>query len=106
MIYLTKGHDVVIIKNGRRLCGTGGALSNVPIIQNKAYFEVKVQANGLWGIGLATRKIDLNKIPFGSCAESWVLRNDGAIYFNNLIKYKSPQAIDEGDIIVSFVKVI
>ena len=36
----------MIVKNGRRLCGTGGALSNVPIIQNKAYFEVKVQANG------------------------------------------------------------
>ena len=55
----------------------------------------------MWGIGLATRKVDLNKIPFGNDTESWVLRNDGAIYFNNLIKYKSPQAIDEGDIIVS-----
>jgi hypothetical protein len=43
---LKSGQDVVIVKNGRRLCGTGGAISNVPIIQNKAYFEVKVQAKG------------------------------------------------------------
>ena len=101
MIY--EGHDVVIVKNGRRLCGTGGALSNVPIIQNKAYFEIKIQANGIWGVGLATRKVDLNKIPFGNDTESWVLRNDGSIYFNNLIKYKSPETIDEGDVIVTIL---
>jgi len=98
-----EGHDVVIVKNGRRLCGTGGALSNVPIIQNKAYFEIKIQANGIWGVGLATRKVDLNKIPFGNDTESWVLRNDGSIYFNNLIKYKSPETIDEGDVIVTIL---
>jgi hypothetical protein len=68
------GQDVVIVKNGRRLCGTGGALANVPIIQNKAYFEVKIQANGAWGIGLATRKVDLNRLPLGADTESWVLR--------------------------------
>ena len=45
-------------------------------------------------------KVDLNKIPFGNDTESWVLRNDGAIYFNNLVKYKSPKPIDEGDILV------
>ena len=36
----------MIVKNGRRICGTGGALSNVPIVQNKAYFEVKIQTTG------------------------------------------------------------
>jgi hypothetical protein len=45
-LIFVSGQDVVIVKNGRRLCGTGGAISNVPIIQNKAYFEVKVQARG------------------------------------------------------------
>ena len=68
------GQDVVIVKNGRRLCGTGGALAKVPISQNKAYFEVKIQANGAWGIGLATRKVDLNRLPLGADTESWVLR--------------------------------
>jgi len=27
------------VKNGKRLCGTGGVLSNAPILQDKAYFE-------------------------------------------------------------------
>jgi hypothetical protein len=42
------GQEVVIVKNGKRLCGTGGVLSNVPIIQNKAYFEIKIQAKGFF----------------------------------------------------------
>ena len=96
------GQDVVIVKNGRRLCGTGGALSNVPIIQNKAYFEVKIQANGLWGVGLASRKVDLNKVPLGNDSESWVLRNDACIYSSNVVKFKSPHPIDEGDVIVRY----
>lgn len=93
------GHDVVVVKNGKRLCGSGGAITNVPIIQNKAYFEVKIQSNGAWGVGLATKKVDLNKVPLGADAESWVLRNDGNIYFNNMVKFKTNKSIDEGDII-------
>jgi hypothetical protein len=37
----------VIVKNGRRICGTGAALANAPIAQNKAYFEIKIQCTGL-----------------------------------------------------------
>jgi len=40
------GSEVVVVKNGRRICGTGAALANVPIVQNKAYFEVKLQCTG------------------------------------------------------------
>jgi uncharacterized membrane protein YadS len=40
------GKDVVIVKNGRRICGSGAALANAPILQNKAYFEAKVQSSG------------------------------------------------------------
>lgn len=93
------GQDVVIVKNGRRLCGTGGALSNVPIIQNKAYFEVKVQANGNYGVGLASRRVNLNNVPLGNDSEAWVLRNDGCIYSNNQSKFQISQNIDEGDVI-------
>ena len=42
------GIDVVIVKNGRRICGTGGALGNAPLVQNKAYFEMKIQATGTY----------------------------------------------------------
>jgi hypothetical protein len=34
------------VKNGKRICGTGAALSNAPIAQDKAYFEVKIQSTG------------------------------------------------------------
>ncbi len=37
---------MVIVKSGRRICGTGAALGNAPIVQNKAYFEVKIQSTG------------------------------------------------------------
>lgn len=40
------GSEVVVVKNGRRICGTGAAFSNAPINQDKAYFEIKVQSSG------------------------------------------------------------
>lgn len=89
----------MIVKNGKRLCGTGGAISNAPITQNKAYFEVKVRSSGRWGVGLATKKVDLNKVPLGNDIESWVLRNDGNFYFNNEIRFRTKKIFDEGDII-------
>jgi hypothetical protein len=36
----------VIVKNGQRICGSGGALASAPVVQNKAYFEVKIQQSG------------------------------------------------------------
>jgi hypothetical protein len=48
---------------------------------------------------LATRKVNLNKIPLGCDTESWVLRDDGGVYFNNILKFKTSNEIDEGDII-------
>nr|KAF6375435.1 SPRY domain containing 7 [Pipistrellus kuhlii] len=38
------GTDVVIVKNGRRICGTGGCLASAPLHQNKSYFEFKIQS--------------------------------------------------------------
>lgn len=40
------GHEVVIVKNGQRICGSGGALASAPLVQSKAYFEVKIQQSG------------------------------------------------------------
>ena len=44
---LKAGNDVVIIKNGHRICGTGACLANTPLNQDKSYFEVKLQQEGL-----------------------------------------------------------
>ncbi|KAJ8310538.1 hypothetical protein KUTeg_012403 [Tegillarca granosa] len=93
------GNDVVIVKNGKRICGTGAALSNAPIAQDKAYFEVKIQSTGVWGVGLATNRCNVNTVPLGNNTESWVLRHDGTLYHNNEQKGKISEIIQEGDII-------
>lgn len=46
LFFIHSGHDVVIVKSGKRICGTGAALANAPIVQNKAYFEIKLQCSG------------------------------------------------------------
>ena len=47
MVLLYIGADCVIVKSKRRLCGTGAALANAPLVQDKSYFEVKIQTGGL-----------------------------------------------------------
>lgn len=93
------GLDVVIVKNGHRLCGTGAALANAPIVQNKAYFETKLQQSGIWGVGLATLKADLNHVPLGRDTESWVLCSDGCIMHNGEVVHKLSTLPMEGDVI-------
>lgn len=51
---------MVIVKGGHRVCGSGAALGNAPLVQSKSYFEVKVQQGGMWSVGLATRQTDLS----------------------------------------------
>jgi uncharacterized Zn ribbon protein len=41
-----QGDEVVIVKSDLRICGCGAALATGPIVQNKAYFEAKVQCGG------------------------------------------------------------
>ncbi|XP_072034810.1 SPRY domain-containing protein 7-like [Amphiura filiformis] len=93
------GNDVVIVKAGMRICGTGAALANAPLVQDKSYFEMKLQSTGIWGIGLATRKSNLNGVPLGKDSESWVLRSDGTVYHNGEALGKVSVSLTEGDII-------
>ena len=46
------GQEAVVVKNGSRLCGTGAARASTPILQNKAYWEVKIQQSGIWSCGV------------------------------------------------------
>jgi hypothetical protein len=57
----------------------------------------------VWGIGLATKKIDLNTIPLGNDTESWVLRHDSSLVHNGTTVATLPEAPNEGDVIVSTV---
>lgn len=95
------GTDVVIVKSGRRICGTGGCIANAPLHQNKSYFEFKIQSTGVWGVGVATQKANLNQIPLGRDMHSLVLRQDGTVYHNNEEKNRLPanSLPQEGDIV-------
>ena len=102
--YYFTGHEVVIVKNGSRVCGRGGALTNAPLAQSKSYFEVKVQQGGIWAVGLATRSTDLNTATGGFDAESWALNSDGVIRHNQQELHKIQNLAQEGDIIVRLKK--
>ena len=45
-------------------------------------------------------------IFLGNDTESWVLRNNGNIYFNNQVKLMTNKEIEEGDIILKIKKKI
>lgn len=90
----------MVVKNGSRLCGTGAARSSTPILQNKAYWEFKLQQAGVWSCGLANPGCDLNK-NLGNDLNSWALTHENVIKANGNIEHKLETKIQEGDIIVS-----
>ena len=94
------GHDVVLLKNGMRICGSGGALGSAPLIQTKSYFEVKVQQEGKWSVGVATRNSSLDTGPLGADVDSWMLRHTGELFHNGQTIGKLELIPQEGDILV------
>merc|ERR1712029_1169861 len=77
------GQEAVVVKNGSRLCGTGAARSSSPILQNKAYWEFKLQQAGIWSCGLANPGCDLNR-NLGTDLNSWCLTQDTIIMWNSM----------------------
>ena len=79
---------MVILKNGKRVCGSGGAILNQALLQSKSYFEVKIQQTGHWSVGLCTLNADLNKTRGGLDKFSWcfnaenLVMNDGNVLFD------------------------
>ena len=88
------------MKNCGRVCGRGGVLGNAPLVQSKSYFEVKIQQEGIWGVGIATRSTSLNATVGGNDTESWALNSDGVIRHNQQELHKVQNLPQEGDIIV------
>lgn len=97
------GNEVVIVKNGLRICGNGGALTNAPLVQSKSYFEVKIQQSGIWAVGLARRDTDLNVAEGGKDSESWALNWDGIVRHNQQELHKIQNPAQEGDVIVCII---
>jgi len=94
----TMGHEAVVVKNGLRLCGTGSARGSAPILQDKAYWEVKIQQGGLWSVGLATPAADLNK-DLGLDQTSWALTSTGQVRTRGSQEYSVARDLEEGDVI-------
>jgi hypothetical protein len=93
------GVDCVIVKSGRRICGTGAALANAPLVQDKSYFEIKIQCGGVWGVGVATPLVRVDQVPLGGDAHSWVLTSDGSTVHNAEAITRLKERPSEGDVV-------
>ena len=95
----TMGHEAVVVKNGLRLCGTGSARGSAPILQDKAYWEVKIQQGGLWSVGVCTPAADLNK-DLGLDQTSWAVTSGGLVRTRGNQEYSVASTnMEEGDVI-------
>lgn len=61
---------------------------------------MKVQQEGIWGVGIATRSTNLDGTIGGMDINSWALNSDGVIRHNKQEIHKIENPAQEGDIIV------
>ncbi len=78
-------------------------LGSAPLVQSKSYFEIKIQQDGVWGVGIATRSTNFDTTVGGMDAESWALNSDGTIRHNREQLHTVQNLAQEGDIIVIFI---
>lgn len=55
---------------------------------------------GVWGVGLATKRCNVNAVPLGQDSDSWVVNHDAVMYHNKEQKGTMSQSLNEGDILV------
>lgn len=55
---------------------------------------------GTWGLGLATRRANLSKVPLGTDAETWIVDQYGQVKHDNKVLSQFRTAIEEGDVVV------
>nr|XP_035153711.1 SPRY domain-containing protein 7 isoform X3 [Callithrix jacchus] len=81
-------------------CCRDGGTGHIPLKEMPAV-QLDTQHMGIWGIGVATQKVNLNQIPLGRDVHSLVMRNDGALYHNNEEKNRLPanSLPQEGDVV-------
>jgi len=62
--------------------------------------SVMYYLTGIWGIGVATRNCDVQKVPLGCDSDSWVLRHDGSLCHSDTEVSRLAPLPEEGDVIV------
>ena len=72
-------------------------MATAAIHQDKSYFEVKVQADGTFGVGITAKDIDLDKKSLTS--QAWVIWSGGNVTHGDVDRLKLPDKIQEGDVI-------
>lgn len=94
-----KGEEVVIEGEGYVVTGQGTVLGEAPLVQGKTYFEVTVKKVGLFGVGLASRNVDLSH-ALGVDESSWSFRSDLSLVHNKETdQVLADFAIDVDDVI-------
>jgi len=78
----------------------------LPALLYEHYVKVRLlhylhYLTGVWGIGVATRNCDVQKVPLGCDSDSWVLRHDGTLFHNDTEVSRLTPLPEEGDVIVS-----
>lgn len=94
----TMGQEAVVVKNGLRLCGTGSSRGSAPILQDKAYWEVKIQQGGVWSAGICTPAADLTR-DLGLDQSSWAVTSTGEVRTRGEQEYRVNHALEEGDVL-------
>ncbi|CAJ0935191.1 unnamed protein product, partial [Mesorhabditis belari] len=89
------GSDVIILKEGERICGTGSALCTAPLVQNKSYWQVDIQQTGSWCVGLATTECGLSEAP--PRKGFWGMNEKGELISNGEVVGKTEKIVEEGD---------
>nr|CAH8868958.1 unnamed protein product [Trichobilharzia regenti] len=99
---LSAGPSVLILKSGLRICSNGAARTNIPILQDYAYFEVKLQNNAgaAWAVGLCTNETPLDSIQSLTQSSScWILKNDMKIWNHGKVIGHLVKSIEQDNII-------
>ncbi|CAC5395466.1 SPRY domain-containing protein 7 [Mytilus coruscus] len=73
---------------------TRQSLTNLLIMLLSNAYQV-----GVWGVGLATKRCNVNKVPLGQDSDSWVVNHDAVMYHNKEQKGTMSQSLNEGDIL-------
>jgi hypothetical protein len=94
-----KGEEVVVEGEGYVISGQGTVLGEAPLVQGKTYFEVTVKKMGLFGVGLASRNVDLSQ-GMGVDEYSWAFVSDKQLVHNRESDaVLGDFAVDDGDVV-------
>ncbi|CAG2229158.1 SPRY domain-containing protein 7 [Mytilus edulis] len=91
--------DIIVegIQPGSPKTTTRHTLTNLLIMLITFIILYNVNQVGVWGVGLATKRCNVNAVPLGQDSDSWVVNHDAVMYHNKEQKGTMSQSLNEGD---------